>query len=245
MSRGQEAPMGTQDPERVQAKGEVCLLLARAFLPPVDSGMRERMADLLPQDLAACAGILGVDIALDLAGYDREMARVADDESLLIAYSQLFLVPPVPAPLNAGLYLDGTVIGPSTQAMEVAYRRRGLDRSPHFKDLPDHLSVQLEFLASLFIQTAQAIKTGNLASATALHDEAEDFAADFVIPWLPSLSNRITTTACDRQVAAPYAPLIRILRATLAAPLSIEGQDSFGPCPMATAAGRAHGGPVR
>ncbi|QVL48899.1 MAG: molecular chaperone TorD family protein [Thiocapsa sp.] len=140
---------------------EFFLCLARAFAIPQAPESLELLRDALPEDLAELASDRGYDIGEPLSDYRAAITEIPDTDRLLVIYSRLFLVPGDRHPsLNTGAYLDGTVAGGSVTAMETCYRRCGLEKDVAMQDLPDHLSIQLEFLARLFAAESQASITG-------------------------------------------------------------------------------------
>ncbi|HEX9179478.1 MAG TPA: molecular chaperone TorD family protein, partial [Burkholderiales bacterium] len=141
-------------------RADFYLCLARAFLTPREGAAFEAMRDALPADLDELDGLLGYGIAGPLAAYRAEMSRLETPEAMLATYSGLFLAPPVLVRINAAMYLDGAVAGGNVREMEQAYRACGVERSEDFRDLSDHLSVQLEFVAYLYAREAAAQVTG-------------------------------------------------------------------------------------
>ncbi|WP_295431609.1 molecular chaperone TorD family protein [uncultured Thiodictyon sp.] len=140
----------------VLAKAELYLCLARAFAVPNGPGTRQSLAEALPADLDDLAPATGYPIARAATELREAMARVPDDERLLVMYSRLFLVPGEAHPsLNAGVYLDGALGGGTVAALEECLRRCALETDAALHDLPDHLSVQLELLAWLLAAQAQ------------------------------------------------------------------------------------------
>lgn len=214
---------------RLRAESDLHLLLSRAFLPPRTEGFHAAMAEFLADDLAACAAVIPLDIGDDIQRFRAAMARIADDRRLVRLYSQFHLAPPILAPLNAGLYLDGALQGASVQAMEAWYRRHAVQRAPDFKDLADHLSVQLEFVGHLLAEAAAADDT----AAGSLRQGATSFAEAFLVPWLPALAERMDRVAAARSMATPYRPLLDILMTVTGVTLD----ESRAP-PQATTTGR-------
>jgi TorA maturation chaperone TorD len=130
--------------------------------------------------------------------------------ALLQLYSRLFLVPPAPVSINSGRYLDAGVRGAASElAMEQAYRRHGLARAEGFHDLADHVSVQLEFVASLF-QSAGAAAGAH--ETQALEEEARRFLAGFAARWLPGFCADLAKAASEGGLSGPYLHLARLLK---------------------------------
>jgi len=123
------------------------------------------------------------------------------------------VAPPRPVQLNTGSYRDGAINGGSVAVMDELYRRCGVERGADFHDLSDHLSVQLEFVALLYLRRAEAIE-----ASTPLPDvRPEHFLDDYVARWLPPFMRDLERDADDRDPAAnPYLPLARILAAAVA-----------------------------
>ena len=88
---------------------------------------------------------------------------VPDPEKLEIEYNRLFVGPGhVPCPPYESVYRKdrplmerGLVMGPSTIDVQKRYAKAGLEKSRDFKDLPDHIAVELEFMKYLCIREAE------------------------------------------------------------------------------------------
>jgi TorA maturation chaperone TorD len=157
----------------------------------------------LAGDLAELAAEAGYDLGPLV---DRFAAHALDaEEQLLEDYSALFLVPPVPVPLNAGLYLDGGLLGRGTQAMLQRYGEAGLAPDERFRDLPDHISMQLEYVAVMFARAAE----GDPSCAA----RANEFLAQFVLGWIPAFRQALQASAQRIPAARAYGALAAILEA--------------------------------
>ena len=103
-------------------------------------------------------------------------------ESLQVEYTRLFInaFPQVLAPPYGSVYLsdDGMLYGQSAVLTKQFYRERGFDL-PGEADLPDHLTLELEFLAIL-------------AAAGEEADEALFLRRHFR-PWFPCFRARVLT----------------------------------------------------
>jgi TorA maturation chaperone TorD len=185
------------------AKAEFYVCLARAFGPMRTPQAEDAFAHALADDLAQLAAHSGYDIGDAAARLAASAA--APGARPLADYSALFLVPPVPVPLNAGLYLDGGLLGRSTQAMLERYRDAGLAPDERFHDLPDHVTMQLEYLAVMFARAAE----GDRASAA----RAREFLARFVLAWLPAFRLALHAAAQRIPAARAYEALAAILEA--------------------------------
>jgi TorA maturation chaperone TorD len=124
----------------------------------------------------------------------------------LVEYSRLFLVPPVPVTLNTGLYLEGGLAGVSAQMMAQCYATAGFAQRESFRDLPDHVAMQLEFVGALLGRCADG-------DDDAL-GMAQEFTAEFVSHWVAPLRATCTRAAAVHPAAAVYAALTELLQAT-------------------------------
>lgn len=87
---------------------------------------------------------------LKKAGMAKEVAQVEDGrglEALQAEYVRLFIngLPETVCPPYGSFYLEGTLMGGSTVKLRDLYAGHGL----HTDEMPDHIAVELEFLALL------------------------------------------------------------------------------------------------
>lgn len=188
------------------ARAELFLCLARAFSSPVEESAYEGFSRYLADDLAVIAAQAGYSLDDETVAFRDAMARVPDPGSLLQLYSGLFLSPPAKVDINAGIYLDGAILGPSELEMERRYARHGLRRAEGFRDLSDHLSPMLEFLSLLWAKAER----GETAPA-----EAIGWCEDFLRPWLFRFSGRIAEACAADGLPEVYLRLARITEAAV------------------------------
>ena len=190
-------------------RAELWLCLARALLPPRGEALAQALREDLAPDLEELASKLGLDIGDEVDELSAALLQ-ADAESLLPAYSSLFLVPPIPARLNAGVYLDGTLLGPNTKMLAEIFHRHGVEQSPGMHDTPDHFATILEFLALLFHQA-------DGAEPAILEPLLDDMEAVRGLLWraLPELLRRVTETEQERSLPAVYSALLQIVKTVL------------------------------
>ncbi|MDZ7749745.1 MAG: molecular chaperone TorD family protein [Halofilum sp. (in: g-proteobacteria)] len=191
-----------------RGRAEAYLCLARAFLVPREPGALAALGEALPTDLIELLGDTP-EQAGRIERVQRAATRIPDDNALLRGYSALFLTPPYPVPLNAGLHLDRAIMGSSAQQIRALYQRYGLDRAADFRDLPDHLAVELEFVARLWAMLAGIAPTEH--SPEQVRRDLAGFLERYVARWLPSLSRSLDTALADHSVAALYMALAEIL----------------------------------
>lgn len=201
--------LGTDAPILV-ARADLLYCLARAFLPPPSNWSICDWGQPLVDDLAE----LGLQLGLDtddtrqaIAAECERWAATARDgvaDGWLVEYSRLFLVPPVPVTLNTGIYLEGSLGGSSTQMVRSCYETAGVVPDERFHDLPDHVAMELEFVARLLERSAQGDADGVAM--------AEEFCAEFVHAWGGPLEQACRKAAERLPAARVYVALTRLLR---------------------------------
>ena len=212
--------------QNLTERAEFYLTLGRAFLPPTSLDMRRALVEGLADDLEDLNAVLGLPLADDLAAFRAACAQTdaeAQNGGLLLAYSKVFLAPPIRVSLNGGFQMDGASMGDSTVRMEAWYLHHTLQRNPNFREMPDHLTTLLEFLALLLDKAASAEAGAKSGEGCSHRDdgllEAAEWARQMLLSWVPGLADQII--ACDRADSAlpahPYHALARLLAHALEA----------------------------
>jgi len=152
----------------------------------------------LPYDLTSVA-------RLDLVGAG---ASYADFESEYIRLFDVGAAGP-PCPLHGGVY-----VGDRMKVMEDAtrfYNFFHLRLSPQMRELPDHITTELEFLHYLTFREAEACQEG--LDVSSLLRAERDFLARHLCKWMPQLQARLA-----KQTTVPFFPaLVRFTTMFLAA----------------------------
>jgi TorA maturation chaperone TorD len=94
----------------------------------------------------------------------KEFEGSANLEPLKIDFSKLFVGPyKLFAAPYGSVYLDSErqVMGDSTLDVKTRYREAGLDTAKNFKDAPDHISAELEFMYYLIFKEIEAFSKAN------------------------------------------------------------------------------------
>ncbi len=173
--------------------------LARGFTYP-DRGWVATLLDRQwPEALASVLEPLG----LSAEGVRQAIAALPQEEeaalqALEVEHTYLFInaVPHVPAPPYASAYTgQGLLMGEPAEAALVAYRQAGLTLAEDYRDLPDHVAAELEFLAWLGEQAVAAQESGNEEQAGLRLAQQQAFLNQQVRPWLPSFCRRVEETA--------------------------------------------------
>ena len=116
------------------------------------------------------------------------------EEVLCIEYAKLFVGPfELLAPPYGSVYLDdgGRVMGDSTMKVIEAYQEEGLSKNDDFKDLPDHITVEMEFMSYLIYKEREALQKSDLDTAKEYANKQEDFLKNSIRPWVYQFCSRI------------------------------------------------------
>lgn len=194
-------------PSANAASAELFLTLAAAFRPPPAPLSATDWCEPLAADLHELGTALWLETAVAERVLHDHAASSSAAQPWLVDYSRLFLVPPVRVTLNTGLYLEGALGGASAQMMLQCYGAAGFQIRESFGDLPDHVSLQLEFIAALLGRAEEG-------DDTAL-DIAREFIEDFVDHWTGPMLAACRKWAGRDPTADVYAALLELLsRAT-------------------------------
>ncbi len=119
------------------------------------------------------------------------------EEELSIEYAQLFVGPyELKAPPYSSVYLDGgrRVMGNSTMEVIRLYEEAGLVMDKDFKELPDHIAVELEFMYYLIYKEVEALEKSEKDKALAFGEIRNHFFNRFLSPWIPPFCEKIKET---------------------------------------------------
>ena len=210
--------------KRDQQRADAYRLLSACFCLPenrlfadenVYRALRNALGELAP---AAATHVAGAQKA----------AAAEQGEALLVEYARLFVGPQhLAAPPYGSIYLDQgrAVMGESTQRVVARYREEGLAVDDDFHELPDHITVELEFLYFLISRELEAFADGDSTVAVEYLCKQKRFLADHLLGWAPEFCERVQTNA----ELPHYALLARCLEAFL--------EDSERPLEVPFAAG--------
>jgi len=145
--------MTENDPNHAAARADFCRFLAACYYEPGPEFAEEKLFD----SMAAAGGLVDPDLA---AGARRlgEAFAAASLEELLVDYTRLFL-----GPVDALARPYGSVwLGPdkltmqdSTMAVLALYDEGGFEIAEDFRELPDHVAAELEFLYVLLFRESR------------------------------------------------------------------------------------------
>ncbi len=167
-------------------------LFAGLFLYPEYN----RLAELQEAASALLAGEIEHEypFSASLESLLKQLAEtdLKDSRTIINEYNRLFLIRPK-APPHETVYTnpEGQLRGMLTAQLEERYLEAGLVISPELNELPDHISVELEFMAFLCMKEAEARLANE--NNVAIHFRAlqESFMRQHLVRWFPKFAQRI------------------------------------------------------
>ena len=164
------------------ARENLCRLLAACYYQPgpeygeekVFDSMRDAATRIHP-DLAVHARRLGAEFS------------AAEPASLLIDYTRLFLGPShIIAKPYGSVWLEGekTLMRDSTMAVQELYEEGGFEIAEDFRELPDHIAAELEFLYLLIYRENEARRIDDPEALTAMADLRKRFLDAHLGSWV-------------------------------------------------------------
>lgn len=116
------------------------------------------------------------------------------EEDLLVAYAKLFVGPnELLAPPYGSVYLDGEkmVMGDSTMAAIKMYEDQGLSMDGEFRNLPDHITVEMEFMYYLIFKETEALEKSEWDRSLDFIKTQELFLDQFLNRWVKPFCDKI------------------------------------------------------
>jgi putative dimethyl sulfoxide reductase chaperone len=164
------------------ARADLCRFLAACYYQPGAEFAEEKVFDSM---LDAAAGIQP-----DLVARACRLGEAFSAEgpaSLLVDYTRLFL-----GPVNAiakpygSVWLDReeTLMRDSTMAVVELYNEGGFEIDENFRELPDHIAAELEFLYLVTFNENQARRIGDSQAAAAAAALRKRFLDEHLGVWI-------------------------------------------------------------
>ena len=161
------------------------------FLP--DQGLSEKLENLELHMANVC------EAAVKWVQNMRKSFKADTDFELLkIDFSKLFVGPyELSAAPYGSVYLEGErkMMGDSTQDVRNRYLEAGLDTAKTFKDAPDHISAELEFMHYLIFKEIETLADADLKTAIGFVQRQKSFLEDHLMTWVPQFTTSIMENA--------------------------------------------------
>lgn len=185
--------MSDSDFERLAARADMSRLLAACYYQPGPEFAEERLFE----SLAHAAEAVDPELAQRARRLRPAFAEV-DLQRLLVDYTRLFL-----APGNTLAQPYESVWAPArpeagadpTPAVVHLYREAGLDIAEDFRDLPDHIAAELEFLYALLFRETGARARGDTDAARGAAALRRRLIANHLGRWIDPFAAAVETGA--------------------------------------------------
>lgn len=189
-----------QDMERAFARRDLYTWLSVAFYKPEADFCEPNFLEAL----LSAESVLKYGLAAEAAKLKAYLqSKEFTLEELLVEYARLFVGPSaLPAPPYGSCYLeDGRVMGKSTLDVEGWFYRQGLVMLPQFKDLPDHIAVEMNFMSFLSDFELAALNDGDGEKAIFYRHQQEEFLTTHPLAWVQAF-----TAAVEKNSKLPFYP---------------------------------------
>ena len=206
-----------------------CRLLAACYYQPGPEFAEEKVFDSMLES----AGRIGPDFA---AGARRlgEAFSAEGPDRLLLDYTPLFLGPNQALAQPYGsvwLEPDKTLMQESTMAVIALYEEGGFEIAEDFRELPDHIAAELEFLYLLIFRENQAHRNGEPGALAAAAGLRRRFLDEHLGRWVGPFAAAVRSgaqSAFYRELAGLTDRFVR-MEAGAAPPAS--GSPGWRPAP--------------
>jgi len=173
-------------------RSEIYKLLAECYYPPDEAlsgnitALSEKLGLVCPQawqDIKK-GGIKGL--------------KAESIEELRVEHARLFVGPyTLLAPPYGSVYLEPErrIMGNSTVDVVNRYRQSGLAVAEDFKDAPDHIAAELEFIHYLICKELEATNQGDANSIVTCFFNRESFLKDHLTAWVSEFAGKVVENA--------------------------------------------------
>lgn len=195
--------MSDQAPGEASARADLCRFLSACFYEPAPEFAEEHLFDSM--------WVAAERIDPELAGQARKLreAFAAQDlQTLLVDYTRLFLGP---LQMLASPYGSSWLSAPAPVqdnpplAVLDLYSAGGFEVDESFRELPDHVAVELEFLYLLIFNKNKASQAGNMDDLTLTELLQRRFLGEHLGAWIGPFAAAVKAsaeTAFYRELAA-------------------------------------------
>ncbi len=194
--------MSADDFALLAARADLSRLLAACYYQPGPEFAEEKVFDAM----------LGAATVIDaaLASAVRRIGAAFDavePQELLIDYTRLFIGPldTIARPYGS-VWLDArqSLMQDSTQSMLALYAEGGFEMDEGFRELPDHIAAEMEFLYLLLFRQAEACSKGDAQERTRVAGLQRRFLDEHLGRWIEPFTTAIAAgaqTAFYRELA--------------------------------------------
>lgn len=112
----------------------------------------------------------------------------------------------------------GPLMGPPAIEVQSAYAAAGFALAPQQAEPPDHIGLELAFVAELLDRHAAARGAGEDETAAAVAGQIQSFCRGHLTRWLPTLRDRITASGASAFYAAAGTLAANLVERVVALP---------------------------
>lgn len=131
-----------------------------------------------------------------------------------------------------GRQTRGRLMGQSAVDVQHWYRLAAVELSDEYKDLPDHICLELDFLAHLCVKEQEFASAGDGAKLTRAWEIQRDFLAAHVVPWIGDLRGKIYEKSQHQYFRAVADIAVEITRRDLTTLEGVVGRSKGHPVPV-------------
>ncbi|MGR3295289.1 MAG: TorD/DmsD family molecular chaperone, partial [Candidatus Bathyanammoxibius sp.] len=185
----------TQDRDaEARHRSDIYGLLATVYRQEITSDLLEQIRD--PQFLEALS-------VLEVEGIDDLIQQPAAEllEDLAVEYTRLFLGPGKHISPHESVHHQredgqwGMLWGVSTVEVKKFIEATGLSYTDDYKGMPDHISVEFEFMRQLILAEEQAWMDEDADKAAACRQVEKKFIEEHLIRWVPAFCEMVIQEA--------------------------------------------------
>ena len=173
------------------SRSQVWWLLSRLYLECPDAAFIGELANAVHREGNERSGSDDILSALS-SSLEQDPAELAAD--LLPEYTRLLrgiLKDYGPPPPYESLYRGDNLMGDVTVWVTQSYRDAGFEDIYPEAGPPDHIGVELRFLALLCFRESEALSSGDEAVATRYREHQCNFIERHLMAWVPALAEKL------------------------------------------------------
>lgn len=119
-------------------------------------------------------------------------------DMLTIEYTRLFIGPySLPVPPYGSIYIEKErkVMGDSTMDALKHYQDFGLEMNRNLKEVPDHITIELEYMYFLIYKEIESIQLNDSELTQTYMVEQASFLTDHLNRWIPDFTKNVITNS--------------------------------------------------
>ena len=169
-------------------------LLAAIYRQEVSSDLLQQIKD--PQFLGV---LTQLGIELNNGFFKKPEKELLD--ALAVEYARLFLGPGKHISPHESVHhkkegtQSGQLWGESTAEVKKIIESSGLEYKTEYTGLPDHISVELEFMQQVILREDQAWQDNEKETALLCQENEKKFVDDHLFRWVPDFCEKVATEA--------------------------------------------------